>query len=323
MKALYFRETGSLDRLGVELIETPGIDPGREALVKVKAAAINPSDPKNVLGKISGTRTPRVPGRDFSGIVVQGPAGWLGKEVLGSGGTLGIDRHGSHAEYVSVPLEGLVEKPGEVSFEAASTVGVAYLAAWTGMVTSGRVSGEDTVFVLGATGAVGSTAVKIARHFQAKRVIGAIRNTADEARTAGIPADQWLNLEKAPLPQGLLDLTSGRGADLILDVVGGSSFEPITRGLAHRGRHVVIASFEPRVSFNLVDFYHREARLIGVDTGKLSFSESRAILAEILPLVRKGVLSAPDLEAIRLEEALGAYKRVLEGTAPRKQVIRF
>jgi len=91
MKALYFRDTGSLDNLRVENVEVPRIDAhGGEALVRVRAAAINPSDPKSVLGKMSETKPPRVPGRDFAGIVVEGPARWKGKEVFGTGGNLGF-----------------------------------------------------------------------------------------------------------------------------------------------------------------------------------------------------------------------------------------
>ena len=91
MKALYFRDTGSLDNLRVENVEVPRIDArGGEALVRVRAAAINPSDPKSVLGKILETKAPRVPGRDFAGIVVEGPATWKSKEVFGTGGNLGL-----------------------------------------------------------------------------------------------------------------------------------------------------------------------------------------------------------------------------------------
>src|SRR5207247_5369620 len=122
---------------------------------------------------------------------------------------------------------------------------------------------NDMALVLGATGAVGSASVKSAKHIGAKRVIGVLRNESGLTRTAGIPSDDWLVLEKEPLPQGLLEVTQGKGADLILDMVGGSSFESVNQCLAHRGRHVVIASIQARVSFSLVDFYHREARLIG------------------------------------------------------------
>jgi NADPH:quinone reductase-like Zn-dependent oxidoreductase len=83
MKALYFRDTGSLANLRVENVEIPRIDArGGEALIQLRAAAINPSDPKSVLGKISEAKPPRVPGRDFAGIVVEGPATWKDKEVL-------------------------------------------------------------------------------------------------------------------------------------------------------------------------------------------------------------------------------------------------
>jgi NADPH2:quinone reductase len=132
MKALYFRDTGSLANLRVENIDVPRIEAhGGEALVQVRAAAINPSDPKSVLGKISETKPPRVPGRDFAGIVVEGPAAWKGKEVFGTGGSLGFERNGSHAEFVSVPVEALVEKPRQLSFEQTAALGLAYLTAWS------------------------------------------------------------------------------------------------------------------------------------------------------------------------------------------------
>src|SRR5205807_10159584 len=151
----------------------------------------------------------------------------------------------------------------------------------------------------------------------AKRVIGVLSTEANRARTDGIPSDDWLDLEKAPLPKGLFDITQGAGADLIFDVVGGSSFGSVNQCLAHRGRHVVIASIEPRVSFNLVDFYHREARLIGADTLKLSFSESAEVLREIVPLVNAGVLTPPELDSIAIEQGPRAYQAVLEGSAGR------
>src|SRR5438309_6410063 len=324
MEALYFRETGSLANLRVENVEVPRIDAhGGEALVRVRAAAINPSDPKSVLGKISETKPPRVPGRDFAGIVVAGPAAWTGEEVFGTGGNLGFGRNGSHAEFVSVPVEALVEKPKQLSFEQAAALGLGYLTAWSAIVTAGRVSPNDIVLVLGATGAVGSAAVKIAKHIGARRVIGVLRNEANRARIAGIPSDDWLVLEKEPLPQGLFEATQGKGADLVLDMVGGSSFELVNQCLAHRGRHVVIASIESRVSFSLVDFYHREGQLIGVDTLKISFAESAGVLRGILPLVNAGILTPPELDTITIEQGPRAYQAVLDGRAGRKQVIQF
>lgn len=73
----------------------PAPGPG-QALVGVRAAGVNPSDVKAVLGAMPHAVWPRTPGRDYAGVVVDGPAEWIGKEVWGSGGDLGIRRDGTH-----------------------------------------------------------------------------------------------------------------------------------------------------------------------------------------------------------------------------------
>jgi NADPH:quinone reductase-like Zn-dependent oxidoreductase len=322
MNALYFEKTGSLEQLKLKELPRPSTK-SNEALVRIKAAAINPSDPKSVLGKMSETTAPRVPGRDFAGIVMEGPSDWLGKEVFGTGGNLGFGRDGTHAEFAAIPVEALLEKPRDLGFGQAAALGLSYLTSWSALVTAGQAAKEDTVLILGATGAVGSSAVKIARHLGSKRVIGTLRKETDREGARSIPVHDWIVLDGKSLPQELSSMTNNRGADLILDVVGGTLFEEANQCLAHRGRHVVIASNPAQVSFNLVDFYHREARLIGVDTLKLSFAQSAKILAGILPLVNQGVLAAPEFETITLDQAPQAYQAVLNGTARKKQVIRF
>src|SRR5437879_6056122 len=102
MRALRFDKTGQLDFLAVQDIPKPVPATG-EVLIEIKAAAVNPSDVKNVLGKMHETTLPRTPGRDFAGVVVQGPASLTGKSVFGSGGNLGFSRDGSHAEFLVVP----------------------------------------------------------------------------------------------------------------------------------------------------------------------------------------------------------------------------
>src|ERR1700746_1034685 len=102
MRALRFEQTGSLSELKLDDIPRP-IPKMGEVLIHVRAAAINPSDIKNVLGKMHETTLPRTPGRDFSGTVVAGPPQLLGQSVFGSGGDLGFRRDGTHAEFVVVP----------------------------------------------------------------------------------------------------------------------------------------------------------------------------------------------------------------------------
>jgi len=103
MKALRFSSfADNLENLTIEQLPDPPIQPG-EAKIKVVAACINPSDVKNLQGNMSATTLPRTPGRDFAGLVVDGPANLLNTEVWGSGGDIGFIRDGSHAEFLVIP----------------------------------------------------------------------------------------------------------------------------------------------------------------------------------------------------------------------------
>src|SRR5207244_6564395 len=73
-----------------------------ELLIEVKAAAVNPSDVKAATGLMPYAVFPRTPGRDYAGIVIDGPADWIGREVFGSSGDLGIRRDGTHATHLVV-----------------------------------------------------------------------------------------------------------------------------------------------------------------------------------------------------------------------------
>ena len=109
-----------------------------------------------------------------------------------------------------------------------------------------------------------------------------------------------------------------------MDVVGGPLFEPCLTSLAQRGRQIAIASTgDGRVTFNLVDFYHNEARLLGVDTLKLSFVEAAEILKSLLPGFKEGIFSPQSVEKISLDEAPSAYRAVIEGASEKKFVISF
>lgn len=89
MKALQFDKTGDLSSLRYVEVPTPVAGPD-EVLVQIKAAGLNPSDVKNVLGRFPYTTLPRIPGRDFAGVVVEGPQALIGQEVWGTGRDLGF-----------------------------------------------------------------------------------------------------------------------------------------------------------------------------------------------------------------------------------------
>lgn len=84
MQALQFKQFGDVDKLEVVQIADPIVETGM-AIVRVEAASINPSDVKNVAGAMKQTTLPRIPGRDFAGVVAAGPAEWIGVEGVGHG----------------------------------------------------------------------------------------------------------------------------------------------------------------------------------------------------------------------------------------------
>ena len=320
MLALRFEKTGSLDELVVRDVPKPAVGSG-EVLVQVKAAAINPSDIKNVLGAMHQTTLPRTPGRDFSGVVVSGPSALVGKSVFGSGGNLGIGRDGSHAEFMAVPESAALPMPKGFTFGQSAAIGVAYMTAWAALVKAAQLQPGENVLIVGTTGAVGSAAARIA-HKQGARVLGTIRKATDIANTSRLPVDVWINLETTELSKGTREVTGGRGANVIFDLVGGSMFEKCLAALAWRGRQVAISSSpEPRVAFNLVDFYHNESRLLGVDSLKLSFQEAAEILRELTPGFESGEFPPPDVQAFPLTQGPKMYREIHQGSIKGKIVL--
>src|SRR5947209_9821043 len=102
MRAIRFETFGDPMVLKLANVAAPA-GGERTALVRVVAASINPSDVKNVAGAMEQTTLPRIPGRDFAGVVEAGPADWIGAEVWGTGGDVGFTRDGTHAEVIAVP----------------------------------------------------------------------------------------------------------------------------------------------------------------------------------------------------------------------------
>lgn len=315
MKALRFAEFGPPSVLRIEDVAIPEPDEG-EALVHVKAAAINPSDIGNVAGRFKNTTLPRTPGRDFAGVVVKGKQ--PGEEVWGSFPKLGIVRDGSHAEYVIVPAEALSLKPKSLSMAQAAPIGVPYITAWASLVSAAQIQAGETILIVGAAGAVGQAATQIANWKQA-RVIGA------DITSDPIPStESVVNTEAEDLRERVLELTAGRGVDAVFDTVGGPMFEPALRSLRFGGRQVVISSRgESRVSFNLIDFYHNFSRLLGVDSYGLTLRQIAEITNELRPGFETGALKPPPIEIVPFEKAVHAYGRMAAGQTKAKQVLSF
>jgi NADPH:quinone reductase-like Zn-dependent oxidoreductase len=314
MRALRFNSFGDPSVLELAEVAAPAVSE-TTALVRVMAASINPSDVKNVAGAMKQTTLPRIPGRDFAGVVEAGPPEWLGAEVWGTGDA-GFSRDGSHAEIIAVPLASLRRKPDNLSFDQAASVGVNYMAAWCGLQVAGLKPGE-TVLLIGAGGGVGSAAAQIARRLGA-RVIGAVRHAPHpDAPILGIAEKLIVGAED--LPAEVRGATAGKGAEVVFDLVGGVMFRSAVNSLAVRGRLVEIAATGQReVSFDLLDFYRNESRLYGVDTLKRDLTASAEVLDLLTPGFVAGDYRAPPISQIcALAKAQEGYRKVAAGSRGR------
>src|SRR5689334_7417587 len=316
MKALRFSKFGLPSVLRIEEIPRPEPHDG-EALVKVKAAAINPSDVKNVAGLFSRTTLPRTPGRDFSGVVVAGKK-YEGENVWSSGPGLGITRDGAQAEYVTIPEEALSLKPVTLSLEQAAAIGVHFITAWFALVHAAQLEPGETILIIGVAGAVGQAAMQIA-NWRGSRVLGAARSSNPIPGAVAV-----INTRTDDLSNRAFELTDGKGVDAGLDAVGGPMFEPALRCLRIGGRQVAITSTgDRRVSFDLVDFYHNQSRLIGVYSMKFSPHDVSVIADELRQGFEANILKVPAADSVPFENAIEAYERVASGSAGAKQVLTF
>jgi len=112
----------------------------------------------NIKGAFHYTTLPRVPGRDYAGVVEEGPEHWVGRSVWGSGAELGFAQDGTYAEFVLVPSLSLVEKPTNLTFAAAAAAGVPFATAYQALVQAAGIKTGETALITGAAGAVGSAA---------------------------------------------------------------------------------------------------------------------------------------------------------------------
>ncbi len=287
------------------------IRPPNELLIEVKAAAVNPSDVKAATGLMPYAVFPRTPGRDYAGIVIDGPPGWIGREVFGSSGDLGIRRDGTHATHLVVETEAVVEKPGSISWEEAAGIGVPFVAAMEGLRRAGMPKAGESVLVMGVNGKVGQAAVQIAT-WQGARAIGVVRkNEGYEGHSNS--AVEVIDSSATDVAARVRELTSGKGADIVYNTVGDPYFEAAHQSLALRGRQVLIAAVNPIVQFNILEFYRGQHTYVGIDTLGLSSTATGAVLCKLAPGFASGHLKPFPIKPVAvypLEQAKDAYVAV-------------
>jgi NADPH2:quinone reductase len=293
-------------------IERHAISPAvGEVLVEVKAAAVNPSDVKAATGLMAYAVFPRTPGRDYAGVVIDGPAEWVGREVFGSSGDLGIRRDGTHATHLAVEAEALVEKPAGLTWDEAAGIGVPFVTAMEGFRRAGMPKAGDTVLVMGVNGKVGQAAVQIAS-WHGACVLGVVRkDEAYEGHTNS--AVEVINASATDVATRVRELTDGKGANIVFNTVGDPYFQAAHKSLALKGRQILIAAIDRIVQFNILEFYRGQHTYVGVDTLGLSSIATGAVLRELASGLASGHLKPYPIRqdaVYALEDAKHAYLAV-------------
>jgi NADPH:quinone reductase-like Zn-dependent oxidoreductase len=303
--------------LPVAEVALPPLGP-EDVLVEVKAAGVNASDVKAALGAMPYAVFPRTPGRDFAGVIVDGPAEAIGQRVFGSSGDLGIRRDGTHATHLVVERAAVAPIPPAMGFAEAAGIGVPFVTASTGFARAGAPKPGDVVLVMGVNGKVGQAAAQIASRAGA-RVIGAVRRAEPYEGHATAPVDV-VSGTAADIAARVREITGGHGADIVFNTVGDPYFEAAHKSLALDGRQVLIAAINRIVEFNIFEFYRGRHSYFGIDTLSLSSVASGQALRALVPGFADGTLRPypiADGACYPLVEARAAYAAVMASARDR------
>lgn len=311
MKAVYLTSHFKTeDEIVLPCVDRPMPQPkAGEALVQIASSGINPSDARATLGYFPNTKLPRIPGRDFAGIVKTGK--WAGKRIWGTGGATGIESDGTHAEYAIIPEAGLAEMPHTMSLLEAGAQPLPFITAYYGLVTRAQIREGEKVLVIGALGQVGRAAMSICS-WKGCKPIALVRTEAD------VQTAQKLGWK------AVYEIPKDLSVDVVLNSIGNLHWERLCHGMKTNGRMVIIAALpgQREAQLNLFDFYRKNQDIIGINTLDLDHAYNAKLLNEMKSGFESKALTPLKPELVfPLEEATQAYKMVLQGSAGKRVVL--
>ncbi len=329
MKATYFERFGGPDVLTFGERPDPKAGPG-EVLVRVRACAINHLD-LWVRGGLPGLEPemPHILGNDIVGEVAAigdgvtqvaigqrtlvlptlscgtCPACAAGDDHLcRSYDVIGRKRNGGYAEFVTVPEANCLPYPGALPYEQAAAVPLVFVTAWHMLVTRARVTAGDDVLVMGAGSGVGSAAIQIAR-LHGARVIATVGSAAKREQALALGAQEVIDHTTDDVVSRVRTFTGKKGADVVVEHVGGKVFETGVAALARNGRLVTCgATIGAKVALDINLLFGRHLTLLGSWMGR------RDDLTAALVHVASGALKPVVDSVMPLADARRAHERI-------------
>lgn len=306
---------------GVELREVPEPAP-RPGEVLVDVHRVGVSFPDLLLSKGQYQLRPDPPftlGVDASGVVVSGPEGFAPGQRVAA-----VVPYGAAAERVAVPSDFAFALPDSLTFDEGAALPMNYLTADFALVDRAGLRAGETVLVHGASGGVGTAVLQVARGYGARTIaVVSTEAKADFARAAG--ADEAVLLDG--FKDAALELTGGRGVDVVVDVVGGDVFTDSLRVLAPQGRLLVVGFAAgqgiPEVKVNRLLLNNIDVR--GVGWGAYAMTTAGFMgrqWSRLLPLIESGAVRPPIGASYDLDGFADALTDLEERRALGKIVVR-
>jgi len=323
MKAILCTHFGPPDELELADVPPPQAAAG-EALVRIKAAALNFFDTLIIAGKYQQKPPfPFSPAAEFAGIVEHVGTGV--SEVAPGDRVMTFMGWGAAREMIAAPARQLVKLPENLDFERAAGLSITYGTSLYALRERAKLKSGETLAVLGASGGAGLACVELGKLMGA-RVIACASSDEKLAFARAHGADETINYREEDLRDGLKRLGGEHGIDVVYDPVGGPYAEPAVRSLAWQGRYLVVgftAGEIPKLPLNLVLLKGCDIR--GVFWGSWSKREPQkqhALLADLARWAAEGKLSAHVHAVYLLSEIATAMKLISDRKVMGKIVLR-
>ena len=324
MRAVICRDLTGIDGLAL-VTDWPEPQPAvGEVVIDVKAAALNFPDVLTIQGLYQDRPgLPFVAGTELAGVVSAVGEGVtrlrVGDRVVAAcGRTL--------AERVAAKASVVLPAPRNLSFEAASGICITYFTSMHALKQRAQLQPGETLLVLGAAGGVGTTAVELGRLMGAT-VIAAASSDEKLALARSLGAEHLINYSTQDLRERIKEITGGKGVDVVYDPVGGELAEPALRGVAWKGRYLVIGFAGgdiPRIPLNLPLL--KGCSVVGVYWGSFAGREpevQRQNVAELWQMFESGRLVPVVGETHELDDFAAAFEALATRRARGKVVVRI
>eukprot|EP00752_Nemacystus_decipiens_P019243 g17299.t1 len=313
MKAIQFHQFGEPDVLQLDEVPDPTPEPD-EVIVEVKAIGVNPADTymRNGTYRIQPD-LPCIPGGDAAGDIIA-----IGENVTGLtigdrvfvGVAMGLAFTGCYAERVKRSAQHVLPIPPNISYAESTAFGVSYPTAHYSLFERGKARKGETVFIHGASGSVGSSAIQLAKQAGLK-VIGSAGSQSGMDLIIQQGADAAVNHSQNGYLDGVTAACDGDGPDLILEMLANINLAADMEIAAQQGRIIVIGNRGP-IEINPRMAMMKELDIRGIMLWNASPDQLRAIMNDLLSAAASGAIQPKVGRQLSLSEAAMAHELVVQ-----------